>query len=184
MKVVGENVNHMAPQVLREKIAVVPQKTVLFSGTILDNIRWGKEDASLAEVEASAKLAEAHEFVMAFPENYHTRLGQGGVNISGGQKQRLAIARALLKNPEILILDDCTSAVDVATEARIKASLKKLRAAVTCIIISQRIAAVRDADKIVVLDGGEIVGCGPHETLVQTCRVYREIMQSQTGREL
>ena len=184
VKVDGENVNHIAPQVLREKIAVVPQKTVLFSGTILDNIRWGKEDASLAEVEASAKLAEAHEFVAAFPESYHTRLGQGGVNISGGQKQRLAIARALLKNPEILILDDCTSAVDVATEARIKASLKKLRTALTCIIISQRIAAVRDADKIVVLDGGEIVGCGPHEMLVQTCRVYREIMQSQTGREL
>lgn len=184
VKVDGENVNHMAPQVLREKIAVVPQKTVLFSGTILDNIRWGKDDASLAEVEAAAKLAEAHEFVMSFPETYHTLLGQGGVNLSGGQKQRLAIARALIRNPEILILDDCTSAVDVATEARIKVSLKKLRASLTCIIISQRIATVRDADEIVVLDDGEIVGCGSHEELVQNCRVYREIIQSQWGKEL
>ncbi|HEX2926002.1 MAG TPA: ABC transporter ATP-binding protein [Ruminiclostridium sp.] len=182
VQVEGENVQYIAPQVLREKIAVVPQKTVLFSGTILDNIRWGKEDASLFEVETAAKLAEAHEFIMSFPGKYHTQLGQGGVNLSGGQKQRLAIARALIRNPEILILDDCTSAVDVATEARIKESLKSFKTALTCIIISQRIATVRDADKIVVMDGGEIAGCGTHEELVRICRVYREIIQSQIGK--
>jgi ATP-binding cassette subfamily B protein len=184
VKVGGENVKNVSPRILREKIAIVPQKTILFSGTILDNIRWGKENATLEEVETAAKLAQAHDFVMSFLERYNTRLGQGGVNLSGGQKQRLAIARALLRNPEILILDDCTSAVDVATEARIKEAFKKFRAALTCIIISQRIATVRDADEIVVLDDGEIVGKGKHEELVENCRVYREIIQSQLGKEL
>ncbi|WP_425059008.1 putative ABC transporter ATP-binding protein [Sporomusa carbonis] len=183
VKVGGEDVKDINPRTLREKIAIVPQKTMLFTGTILENIRWGKENATLEEVERAARLAEAHEFIKSFPEGYKTKLGQGGVNLSGGQKQRISIARALVRNPEILILDDCTSAVDVATEARIKESLKKYRAALTCIIISQRLITVMDADKIAVMDGGEIVGMGNHEELIKNCQVYNEILQSQLGKE-
>ncbi|MCY9590835.1 ABC transporter ATP-binding protein [Paenibacillus chitinolyticus] len=184
VKVNGTDVRELEPSRLREKIAVVPQKTVLFTGTVADNLRWGKEDASPEEMEHAARMAEAHEFIAASPEGYETRLGQGGVNFSGGQKQRLSIARAIVRKPDILILDDCTSAVDAATEARIKDALKKYAEGLTCLLIAQRITSVMDADKIVVLDRGEIVGSGTHDELLGSCRVYREIFQSQMGKEV
>ncbi|SEG27670.1 ABC transporter ATP-binding protein [Paenibacillus sp. UNC499MF] len=184
VRVNGADVRELEPSRLREKIAVVPQKTVLFTGTVADNLRWGKEDASPEEMEHAARMAEAHEFIAASPEGYETRLGQGGVNFSGGQKQRLSIARAIVRKPEILILDDCTSAVDAATEARIKDALKKYAEGLTCLLIAQRITSVMDADKIVVLDHGEIVGSGTHDELLGSCRVYWEIFQSQMGKEV
>ncbi|MEF3305963.1 ABC transporter ATP-binding protein [Paenibacillus sp. GYB003] len=184
VKVNGEDVRRLDPKTLRERIAIVPQKTVLFTGTIAANIRWGKDDATDEEIEEAARLAQAHEFVAAFPEGYETRLGQRGVNLSGGQKQRLSIARALIRKPDILILDDCTSAVDVATEAKIKQSLKAYARNLTCLLIAQRITSVMDAERIVVLDQGEIVGVGTHETLLHSCTVYREIYQSQVGKEM
>lgn len=184
VKVDGVDVRRVEPQRLRERIAVVPQKSVLFSGTVEENIRMGKEDATREELEAAARMAEAHDFVSAFPEGYQTRIGQRGVNLSGGQKQRISIARALIRKPDILILDDCTSAVDVATEARIKAALKKYARGLTCLLIAQRITSVMDADQIVVMDQGEIVGIGTHDSLMRDCRVYREIYQSQIGKEL
>lgn len=184
IKVDGVDVREVDPKQLREKIAIVPQKTTLFTGTILENIRWGNEHATLEEVEQAARMAEAHEFIAKAPDGYDTRLGQGGVNLSGGQKQRVSIARALVRNPEILILDDSTSAVDVATEAKIKESLKKYAAGLTCLLIAQRITSVIDADQIVVLDQGEIVGVGTHEELLKTCVVYQQIFQSQIGKEV
>ncbi|MEH7113602.1 ABC transporter ATP-binding protein [Neobacillus niacini] len=184
IKVDGEDIHLVDPKRLREKIAFVPQKTILFTGTVEENIKWGKEDASMEEVEQAAKIAGAHDFITASPEGYQTRIGQGGVNFSGGQKQRLSIARALIKNPEILILDDSTSAVDVTTEARIKAGLKKYARSLTCLLIAQRITSIMDADKIVVMDHGEIVGIGKHEDLLRDCKVYQEIYQSQVGQEV
>lgn len=184
VKVDGTDVRDVDPRTLREKIAFVPQKTVLFTGTVLGNILWGKEAASFEEVEAAAKMAQAHEFIAKTPEGYNTSLGRGGVNLSGGQKQRMAIARALVKKPEILILDDCTSAVDVATEARIKEGLKKYSKGLTTIIIAQRITSVIDADRIIVLDQGEIAGMGTHEELIRNSRIYREIFSSQIGQEV
>lgn len=183
VKVDGTDVRDTDPKLLREKIAIVPQKTVLFSGTIRENLKWGKEDASQEELEAAARMAEAADFVSALPDAYETRLGQRGVNLSGGQKQRLSIARALLRKPDILILDDCTSAVDMETEARIKASLKAYARGLTCLLIAQRITSVMDADRILVLDEGERVGFGTHEELLQSCKVYREIYRSQLGKE-
>ncbi len=183
VRVDGLDVREMAPEQLRERIAVVPQKNVLFSGTILENIRWGKPDASVAEVEAAAKVAQAHEFIMAMPEGYQTMLGQGGVNLSGGQKQRIAIARALVKRPAILILDDSTSAVDMATEAKIRANMKHYIQGMTCFLITQRIISVMSADRIIVLDNGIIAGMGNHQQLMQSCPVYRDIYRSQLGKE-
>jgi len=180
----GQDVTTIAARQLRDKIAIVPQTTILFTGTILDNIKWGKKTADRAEIEAAAKMAEAHTFIMDFPQKYQTRLGQNGVNLSGGQKQRLAIARALVRQPDILILDDCTSAVDAATEARIKKAIRQYAARCTCIIIAQRITSVMDADKIIVLDNGRIVGKGKHAELLDRCTVYQEIYQSQFGKEL
>ena len=156
----------------------------MFTGTVADNIRWGKEDADSQEIEKAAEMAEAHGFITATPEGYDAVIGQGGVNFSGGQKQRISIARALVRNPEILILDDSTSAVDVATEARIKTSLKKYAGGLTCLLIAQRITSIIDTDKIVVLDHGRIVGIGAHEELLTSCQVYREIYQSQMGKEV
>lgn len=182
VRVDGKDVKDIDPAKLRESIAIVPQKSVLFSGTIMENIRWGNEQATEAEVEQAAKMAEAHEFISKLPEGYHTRLGQQGVNLSGGQKQRLSIARALIRKPKLLILDDCTSAVDTTTESRIKASLRKYASNLTCIIIAQRISSVMDADNIVVMDLGEVVGIGTHETLMKDCRVYQEIYESQMGK--
>ncbi|MFC3885029.1 ABC transporter ATP-binding protein [Bacillus songklensis] len=184
IKVDGEDIRNIEPKRLREKIAIVPQKTILFSGTVMDNIKWGKEAAAMEEIERAAIMAEAHDFISKSPEGYHTRLGQGGVNFSGGQKQRVSIARALVRKPEILILDDSTSAVDAATEAKIKESLKKYANGLTCLLIAQRITSVIDADKIIVLDDGEIAGVGKHEELMKNCKVYQEIFQSQVGKEV
>ncbi|MFB3163705.1 ABC transporter ATP-binding protein [Neobacillus sp. 179-J 1A1 HS] len=184
IKVDGEDIHLVDPKRLREKIAFVPQKTILFTGSVEENIKWGKEDATTEEIIKAAEIAGAHDFISASPEGYQTRIGQGGVNFSGGQKQRLSIARALIKNPEILILDDSTSAVDVTTEVRIKEGLKKYANGLTCLLIAQRITSIIDADKIVVMDHGEIVGIGKHEELLRDCRVYQEIYQSQVGKEV
>ncbi|MDF2681622.1 MAG: transporter [Brevibacillus sp.] len=184
IRVNGIDVRKVDPTWLREKMAIVPQKTTLFTGTVMENIRWGKEDATCEEVEQAAKMAQAHDFLVRTPDGYEARVGQGGINFSGGQKQRLSIARALVRQPEILILDDSTSAVDVATEAKIKEALREYAQGLTCILISQRITSVMDADKIVVLDHGELVSIGRHESLLRTCRVYQEIFQSQLGREV
>jgi ATP-binding cassette, subfamily B, multidrug efflux pump len=183
IKVNGVNIRNVDTKALREKIAIVPQKNVLFTGTIAENIEWGKENASQEDVQYAAEVAQAHSFIAALPEGYNTRLGQGGVNLSGGQKQRISISRALVRQPEILILDDCTSAVDVTTEAMIKKALRVYSKDLTCIIIAQRITSVMDADKIIVLDNGEIAGMGKHEELMDSCRVYQDIFHSQIGRE-
>jgi len=183
IKVNGFDVKNTDPRILREHIAIVPQKTVLFTGTIIDNIKWGNEKASFEDVQKAAQAAQAHEFISNFPEGYNTFLGQGGVNLSGGQKQRISIARALVGEKDILILDDCTSAVDVTTEARIREALKQYFGNLTCIIIAQRITSVMHADKIIVLENGEINGIGKHEELIKTCEVYRDIYRSQVGLE-
>ncbi|MGG3469213.1 ABC transporter ATP-binding protein [Neobacillus pocheonensis] len=184
IKVDGKNIDEINPKTLREKIAIVPQKNILFTGSVAENIRWGKEDASFEELVAAASIAGAHDFITASPEGYETKIGQGGVNFSGGQKQRISIARALVKKPEILILDDSTSAVDVATEAKIKEGLKTYAKGLTCLLIAQRITSIMDADKIVVLDHGEIVGVGNHHELMKDCHVYQEIYHSQMGKEV
>lgn len=184
IRVNGTDIKELDPTILRERIAIVPQMTMLFTGSIMENIRWGKEEASDEEVMEAAKLAEAHEFIERLPEGYHSRLGQRGVNLSGGQKQRLSIARALIRKPEILILDDCTSAVDMATEARIKSALKTYAQGMTCLLIAQRITSVMDADNIIVMDQGRIVDIGKHEQLLERCQVYQEIYRSQMGKEL
>lgn len=164
---------------LRKSIGFVLQETILFSGSIKDNLRWGKEDATDEELIEACKTAQAHDFIQSFPDQYNTQIGQMGVNLSGGQKQRLAIARAILKKPKILILDDSTSAVDMSTESKIQKSLKQVLNGSTNIIIAQRINSVMDADKIVILDEGEIKGAGTHETLLQTNQIYQDIYESQ-----
>jgi ATP-binding cassette subfamily B protein len=164
---------------LRSGIGVVLQNNTLFSGTIRENLLWGRKDATQAEIEVACQDAQAHEFIMSFSDGYDTLLGQGGVNVSGGQKQRLCIARAILKQPKILILDDSTSAVDSATEARIRTAFYQHLAQTTVFIIAQRISSVRDADKIIVLDDGKIVGIGTHRSLLAENEVYQEINQSQ-----
>ncbi|SFT26968.1 ABC transporter ATP-binding protein [Paenibacillus sp. BC26] len=183
VEVDGQDVRNIELKSLREKIAIVPQKAVLFTGSIRENLLWGKEDATHEEVELAARMAQAHDFIMDCPEGYDTLLGQGGVNLSGGQKQRVSIARALIRQPSILILDDCTSAVDTSTESRIKEALREYAQGLTCILIAQRMSSVMDADRIIVLDNGEIVGSGRHEELMLTCAAYQEIYRSQTGKE-
>lgn len=178
----GVNVKEYSLEHLREGVGMVLQKNVLFSGTIRENLMWGDENASEEEVEKAAAAAQAG-FVRDFTEGYETELGQGGVNVSGGQKQRLCIARALLKKPKILILDDSTSAVDTATEAKIRESFSGLLKETTKIIIAQRITSVMGADEILVLDEGEIVGKGTHEELLKTCEAYQEIYYSQMDKE-
>lgn len=181
VKVNGTDVRQQVPGILRESISVVPQKTILFTGTILENIKWGCEGADGDEVIKAAAAAQAHDFIAAFPEGYNTVLGQGGVNLSGGQKQRIAIARALVKKPEILILDDCTSAVDIVTEARIRQAIKEYFKNTAAFVITQRISSVMDADRILVLENGRLAGLGTHKELMAGCEVYREICCSQTG---
>lgn len=177
----GHNVKEYDLDTLRDKVAVVLQKNELFSGTILDNLRWGKEDATLEECVRVCEIACADEFIREFPDGYETRIEQGGTNVSGGQKQRLCIARALLKEPQILILDDSTSAVDTATEARIRKSFAEDIPATTKIIISQRIASVQEADRIIVMDDGGINGFDTHENLLESNEIYREIFDTQTN---
>ena len=184
IKVNGVNIKMLDIKSLREKIAVVPQKALLFSGTILGNIKWGSEEASFEEIKSASKVADAHEFIDKLPEGYNAKIGQGGVNFSGGQKQRISIARALVKKAEILILDDATSAVDTDTEVKIRMSLKKYAMDLTCILISHRITSVMGADKIIVLDNGEIKGIGSHAQLLKSCDIYNDIFLSQIGKEM
>ena len=175
----GHNVREYTLENLREAVSMVLQSNVLFSGSILDNLRWGDKNASLEEVEAACRAAQAHDFIMAFPDGYDTDLGQGGVNVSGGQRQRLCIARALLKRPKILILDDSTSAVDTFTDSKIREALRSNLPNTTKIIIAQRINSVSDADRILVLDNGKISDIGTHEELLERSMIYREVYHSQ-----
>lgn len=179
----GVDVRDIELHHLRSHIGMVLQQSILFSGTIRDTIRFGKPDASQEEVEAAARAAEAHDFIMSFPDGYDTKLGQRGINLSGGQKQRLSIARTLLIRPTILLLDDSTSAIDVRTESRIQASLKEVMAHSTCFIIAQRISSVFEADKIIVLEEGRIAAQGTHAELLRKSSVYQDIYQSQLGKE-
>lgn len=179
----GVNVKDYTLENLREGVGMVLQKNVLFSGSILENLMWGNENASMEEVRKAAEAAQADGFVSSFTDGYEMDLGQGGVNVSGGQKQRLCIARALLKKPKILILDDSTSAVDTATEAKIRESFAGELKDTTKIIIAQRISSVKEADEIMVLDDGKIVGFGKHEELLSSCEAYQEIYYSQMDKE-
>lgn len=183
VRVGGIDVRDYDMEVLRNEVAVVLQNNVLFSGTILDNLRWGNEDATEAECEAACRAACADEFIERMPKRYETWIERGGTNVSGGQKQRLCIARALLKRPKVLILDDSTSAVDTATDAKIRYAFRKVIPGTTKIIISQRVSSVEDADRILVLDGGKISGFDTHEQLLKTNAIYRGIaeLQSQGG---
>ena len=175
----GVDIRNYTFEELRDKISIVPQKTVLFSGTIKENIKWGKEDATDDEVREVCKIADADSFITSFNKGYDSIVGQGGSNLSGGQKQRIAIARALIKRPEILILDDSTSALDTDTEYRIRKSLKEYSKDMTTILIAQKISSVINADKIIVLDHGKIVGEGTHNELMSNCEVYQDIYKSQ-----
>ena len=176
----GVNVKDYDLDVLRKEVSIVLQKNVLFSGTIKENLRWGDETATDEEIERVCKLAQADEFIRSFPDGYDSYIEQGGTNVSGGQKQRLCIARALLRKPKVLILDDSTSAVDTKTDALIRQAFKEEIPDTTKIIIAQRVASVEHADKILVLDGGKIVSCGSHAELMQTSEIYREIYEAQT----
>ena len=175
----GHNVKDYTMETLREGCAMVLQKNTLFSGTIRDNLRWGDENATDQEMEAACRMACADEFISRMPDGYDTRIEQGGTNVSGGQKQRLCIARAILRKPKVLILDDSTSAVDTATDAKIRAALKDALPGSTKLIIAQRISSVMDADVILVLDDGKISGMGTHEQLMASNQIYREVYQSQ-----
>ena len=179
MLIDGVDVRKYDIEALREMIGVVLQKNVLFSGTIKDNIRWGKKNATDEEIIEACKSAQAHDFVMAQHNGYNTDLAQGGLNLSGGQKQRLCIARAMIKKPKILILDDSTSAVDTATEAKIRESFYNQLKDTTVFIIAQRVSSVMDADKILVVDDGEIKGEGTHAELLESNEIYREICKTQ-----
>jgi ATP-binding cassette subfamily B protein len=179
----GERINLIPENVLRGRVAIVLQTASLFTGTVKENILWGKEEATGEQIEKFAKAADAHGFISAMPEGYQTIIGQNGVNLSGGQKQRLSIARALIREPEILVLDDCTSALDAVTEAKVKRSIKKLSADMSCVLITQRIGAAMTCDKILVLENGNQAGFGTHEKLMETCEVYRDIYMSQIGKE-
>ena len=177
--VCGHNVKDYTMETLREGCAMVLQKNTLFSGTIRDNLRWGDENATDEEMETACRMACADEFISRMPDGYDTRIEQGGTNVSGGQKQRLCIARAILRKPKVLILDDSTSAVDTATDAKIRAALKEALPGSTKLIIAQRISSVMDADVILVLDDGKISGMGTHEQLMASNQIYREVYQSQ-----
>ena len=175
----GVNVKDYDMEVLRNQVAVVLQNNVLFSGTILDNLRWGNKEATLEECRHACELACADEFIQKMPQGYETFIEQGGTNVSGGQKQRLCIARALMKKPRVLILDDSTSAVDTATDAKIRLAFANELKDATKLIIAQRVASVKGADRIAILEGGTIIACAPHEELLRTCEVYRDIYNSQ-----
>ena len=181
LRVGGRDVREYDLETLRDEVSVVLQKNVLFSGTILDNLRWGDKEASLEECKRACKLACADEFIEKMPDGYETYIEQGGTNVSGGQKQRLCIARALLKKPKILILDDSTSAVDTATDAKIREAFAKEIPNTTKLIIAQRISSVQDADRIIVLNNGKINGFGTHEELMEHNEIYREVYESQTS---
>ena len=180
VKVGGVNVKDYDIASLRNSVAMVLQKNLLFSGTIAENLKWGNENATEEEIIAACKLAQAHDFVMSFEDGYNTKIEQGGTNVSGGQKQRLCIARALLKKPKILILDDSTSAVDTKTDALIRKGFKEYIPETTKIIIAQRISSVQEADMIIVMENGKIADTGTHETLLASSEIYREVYNQQT----
>jgi len=177
----GRDVREYDVKTLRDSVAMVLQKNLLFSGTIKENLRWGNENATDEEIIEACKLAQANEFVESFPDGYNTMIEQGGTNVSGGQKQRLCIARALLKKPKILILDDSTSAVDTKTDSLIRMGLKKYIPETTKIVIAQRVSSVQDADMIIVMDNGKISACGTHEELLKTSDIYLEVYTQQTN---
>ena len=177
----GRDVREYDMEALRNQVSVVLQKNVLFSGTILDNLRWGDADATLEDCRRACRLACADEFIEKMPDGYETRIEQGGTNVSGGQKQRLCIARALLKKPKVLILDDSTSAVDTATDAKIRRAFAEEIPDTTKFIIAQRVSSVEHADRILVLDDGRISGFGTHAELMKTNEIYRDVYESQTG---
>ena len=177
----GHDVREYDMDVLRRQVSVVLQKNVLFSGTIYDNLRWGDENATEEECRHACELACADEFIEKMPEGYNTYIEQGGTNVSGGQKQRLCIARALLRKPKILILDDSTSAVDTATDAKIRRAFREEIPDTTRLIIAQRISSVQECDRIIVMDNGRISGFDTHEELLRTNQIYREVYESQTG---
>jgi ATP-binding cassette subfamily B protein len=179
----GVDVREMSQEHLRAKIGFVPQKAVLFSGTIAENIRYGKEDASDEEVRHAADVAQATEFISEMADGFDSEIAQGGTNVSGGQKQRLSIARALVRRPEIYVFDDSFSALDFKTDAKLRMALKKETLDATVFIVAQRVSTVMDADQIIVLDDGHIVGIGNHRELMQTSEVYREIVSSQLSLE-
>ena len=179
VKVAGVDVKDYDLNTLRDAVAMVLQKNVLFSGTIKENMRWGNKNATDEEIEAACKLAQADEFIQSFPDKYDTFIEQGGVNVSGGQKQRLCIARALLKKPKILILDDSTSAVDTKTDALIRKAFKEYIPETTKIIIAQRIASIQESDLILIMDGGTITACGTHDSLMKSNQIYQELYTSQ-----
>lgn len=177
----GRNVKEYDLETLRSEVAVVLQNNVLFSGTILENLRWGKKDASPEECRRACELACADEFIRKLPGGYETHIEQGGTNVSGGQRQRLCIARALLRQPKVLILDDSTSAVDTATDAKIRKAFRESISGTTKLIIAQRISSIQDADKIIVMDEGKVTGFGTHEELLENNEIYREVYESQTS---
>ncbi len=179
----GVDIREMSQEDLRSKIGFVPQKAVLFSGTITENIKYGNDNATEEEVRYAAEVAQASEFIAEMKEGYDTEIAQGGTNVSGGQKQRLSIARALVRKPEIYIFDDSFSALDFKTDAKLRAALKKEIADSTVIIVAQRVGTVMDADRIIVLDDGQVAGMGTHKELMNTCEVYREIVASQLSEE-
>jgi len=179
----GVDVRSMTQAELRAKIGFVPQKAVLFSGTIAENLRYGKEDATDEELRRALEIAQALDFVSEMKDGLNTNVAQGGTNLSGGQKQRLSIARALVRRPAIYVFDDSFSAVDFRTDARLRAALRKETKDATVLIVAQRVSTVMDADRIVVLDDGKVVGVGRHKELMQTCEVYREIVLSQLSVE-
>lgn len=177
----GRNVKEYDLETLRNEVAVVLQNNVLFGGTILENLRWGKKDASYEECRYACELACADEFIRKLPGGYETHIEQGGTNVSGGQRQRLCIARALLKQPKVLILDDSTSAVDTATDAKIRKAFKEAIPGTTKLIIAQRVSSIKDADKIIIMDEGQVMGFGTHEELLKSSEIYREVYESQTA---
>ncbi len=184
IRIGGVDIRDLRQETLRAQIGYVPQKAVLFSGTVRENIAYGKEDASEAEVEQAAKTAQASDFISAMPKGMDSMIAQGGKSISGGQKQRLAIARALIRRPAVYLFDDCFSALDFITDAKLKSALFKETGKAAVIIISQRVSTIMDADQIIVLENGRIEGIGTHEELLKSCKTYLEIVQTQLKEEV
>ena len=179
MRLDGRDIREMSEDELRSRVGVVPQKAVLFKGTIAENLKWGKDDATEEEMWEALELAQAKEFVEQKPNRLKEAVVQGGKNFSGGQRQRLCMARAFIRKPDVLILDDSTSALDYATESKVRQGIRKLTEDAICFIVSQRAASIMDADLLIVLDEGEVAGMGTHEELLKSCEVYAEIYYSQ-----